>query len=469
MDLLIGPLTYIVPFLIVLTVLVFVHEMGHYLVARWNDVRVEVFSIGFGPELFGWFDKHGTRWKISAIPFGGYVKFFGDESAASTPDGERVSSMSSEEQRVSFHHKSLGQRAAIVAAGPMANFAYAIVVLAALFMTFGQRLTPPEVGRVLPDSVGEAAGFRAGDIVLAVDGDEITRFEELSQAVLLNPGKPMAFLVRRDGRELEIAATPAEVEREDIEGINRRLGDLGVYPANPAIIGAVFPDTPASAAGFQAHDRILTVGGQPLENFEHLQDIVAASNGRQLTVVVLRDGVEVELFVSPRRDVRVDDAGNTAERWLIGIQRAGRAPVRLGPVEAVREATWSSYDMLVKTFEYLGQMIVGERGTEDLGGPLRIAHVSGQAAQIGIEQVIFLSVLLSLNLGMINLFPVPILDGGHLLLYAIEAVRGRPLTERVQDFAFRIGLALVLTLTVFATWNDLVNLRVVDFIADLFS
>jgi len=195
------------------------------------------------------------------------------------------------------------------------------------------------------------------------------------------------------------------------------------------------------------------------------------SKGRRLAITVLRDDREVRLHMAARRDVATaaEGSGATKERWLIGILRAQREPVRLSPGNAVVQAVRTCYDMLVQTLAYVGQMISGRRGTEDLGGPIRIAHASGQAAQVGVEQLIMLSVLLSLNLGMINLFPIPILDGGHLLFYGFEAILRRPLTERTQDFAFRIGLALVLTLTVFATWNDLVNLRVVEFIAGLFS
>ena len=471
---------YVLPFLVVLTVLVFVHEMGHYLVARWNGVRVEVFSIGFGPEIKGWNDGAGTRWKVCWIPFGGYVKFFGDSDGSSRPDGETLRELSDGERAVSFHHKRLGQRAAIVAAGPMANFIYAIVVLAAVYMLFGQRVTPAEIGRVVDQGAGQAAGFEEGDVVLAIDGDRIHRFEQFEQAVFLNPGRSLSFLIRRSGQERTLSATPRLIEKADRQGIVHKFGHLGLWPASPAIVGKVYEGSPAAAAGFLVGDRIMAIDGQVLDNFERLQDIVAISKGRRLTVTVLRDGAEIHLYVAARRAEAamgsIKDAGKDAskdvsgpERWLIGILRAQRAPIRLGPTDAVAEAAATSYDMLVQTLAYVGQMISGNRGTEDLGGPLRIAHASGQAAQVGVEQLIMLSILLSLNLGMINLFPIPILDGGHLLFYGFEAVLRRPLTDRIQDIAFRIGLALVLTLTVFATWNDLVNLRIVEFVVDLFS
>ncbi len=471
MDFFTGVGGYVLPFLVVLTILVFVHEMGHYLVARWNGVRVEVFSIGFGPEIKGWNDSTGTRWKFCWIPFGGYVKFFGDSDGASRPDDETLQELSEAERTVSFHHKRLGQRAAVVAAGPIANFIYAILVLTAMYMVFGQRVTPAEIGRVVDRGAGQSAGFQEGDVVLAIDGKSIHRFEQLEQAVFLNPETLLAFRIERRAQELTISATPRLVAKADRQGIMHRFGDLGLWPANPAIIGKVYEDSPAAEAGARPGDRIIAIDGKAVDNFERLQDIVAVSKGRRLAITVLRDDREVRLHMAARRDVATaaEGSGATKERWLIGILRAQREPVRLSPGNAVVQAVRTCYDMLVQTLAYVGQMISGRRGTEDLGGPIRIAHASGQAAQVGVEQLIMLSVLLSLNLGMINLFPIPILDGGHLLFYGFEAILRRPLTERTQDFAFRIGLALVLTLTVFATWNDLVNLRVVEFIAGLFS
>lgn len=460
---------YFVPFLVILTVLVFVHEMGHYLVARWNGVRVEVFSIGFGKTLFGWTDKAGTSWKIAAIPLGGYVKFFGDANPASTPDGEALSELTDEERQVSFHHKRLRQRVAIVAAGPIANFIYAIVVLAIVYVAFGQRTTPPEIGRVLPNSVGSAVNLQRGDVILEVDGDQVYRFEQVQQAVLLNPNRELQFKILRDGQAIDIAVTPAPFKTADIDGIEREFGDLGIVASNPARVGAVRAGSPAAVAGFQPDDVIVQIDGTGIDTFEQLQDIVGASAGRELAVDVDRQGRVVALRVAAAKNQRTLDDGSVVDYWLIGIERAQRPLVRHGPGTAVIEALRTSVDMIDGTLKYVGQMIIGRRGTEDLGGPLRIAQVSGEAAKLGIEQLIQLSVLLSLNLGLINLFPIPLLDGGHLMLYAYEAVRGRPLTDRMQEYAFRFGLAVILTLTVFVTWNDLVNLRVVEFLADLFS
>jgi regulator of sigma E protease len=377
MELLSGLWTYIVPFLIVLTILVFVHELGHYLVARRNGVRVDVFSIGFGPELFGFYDRAGTRWKFSAIPLGGYVKMFGDADAASTPVGSSYE-MTEEEKAVSFPHKRLGQRAAVVAAGPVANFLFAIVALALLFVFQGQPFTPAEVGVVQPGSAAEAAGIQPGDRILSVDGSEIGRFEDVQQIVRFNTGEPLAMVVERDGEEVALTATPAVTEVTD------RLG-------------------------------------------------------------------------------------NTHSIGMLGIGRSGVEYRRLDPFSAVWAAGAETVDLTLGTLGAVGQMLAGARGTEELGGPLRIAQMSGEVAQSGAVALIWFMAILSINLGLINLFPIPMLDGGHLMFYAVEALRGKPLGERAQEYGFRIGLALVLTLMVFATWNDLVHLRVVDFFRGLIS
>lgn len=447
------PLT-LLAFVAVLTVLVFVHEMGHYLVARWNGVRVEVFSIGFGPELFGWTDKHATRWKVAAIPLGGYVKFFGDADAASAPGSD--DGMSEEERAVSFHHKSLKARAAIVAAGPLANFAYAIVVLAVMFVFVGERVTAPVVGRVLPDSPAQAAGFEQGDRILAVDGDRIRRFEQVDEAAITNPDRTLVFTVARDGLNRDITVTPEGRTPTNPDSPLRRFGYLGLWPAHPAEIGSVMADSAAQAAGLQPGDRLVAVDGQAVAYFEQLQDLVARSGGRPLALTLLRGERELQVSLTPRRQTYRRQDGQEVERLLIGITAASQPPVRYGPGVALVESVRVSADMVVKTFDYLGEMILGERGTEELGGPIRIAQVSGQAARVGLEQLIKLSVLLSLNLGLINLFPIPMLDGGHLAFYAYEAVRGRPPTERVLEFAFRVGLVLLVCLMAFVTVNDLI-------------
>ncbi len=368
---------YAIPFLIVLSVLVFVHEWGHFWVARRCGVRVEVFSIGFGPELFGRTDRRGTRWKISAVPLGGYVKFFGDVDAASRPDDEEtMSGLTEADKAVSFHHKPLGARALIVAAGPLANFLFAAVVLAGLFAFDGHPFPPAVVGDVVADSVAEEAGLEAGDRVARIDGQAIHRFADLAMAVRASEGRELTLEIDRDGQSLTVPMAP------------------------------------------------------------------------QLIVETAQDG-------TPREIYRL---GITVETGPYGFGEA----IVLGGKETAA--------LIVQTVTVVGQIIVGTRGTDELGGPLRIAQISGDVAQIGIVAFVWFMAVLSINLGLINLFPIPMLDGGHLLYYAAEAIRGRPLGPKAQEYGFRIGLALVLTLMIFATWNDLVHVvGVVDFIRQITS
>jgi regulator of sigma E protease len=371
-----GGLWYVGIFLVVLTVLVFVHELGHYLIARRNGVRIEVFSIGFGPELFGWNDRAGTRWKFSAIPLGGYVKMFGDSDPSSSLSSLRFGELTAAEREVSFHHKRLLQRVAIVSGGPLANFAFAIVVLAVLFATYGQPFTPAEVGQVQAGSAADKGGIKVGDTIVNIDGSSIARFEDVQQIVRLNPGEPMNITVRRDGQQ-------------------------------------------------------------------------------------------VTLHVTPTLTQMTDRFGNRHEIGLLGIGRSGVEYVKRNPISAVLQAFDETANLSASTLQAMWQIVIGTRASDELGGPLRIAQMSGEVAEGGLVPLLWFMAVLSINLGLINLFPVPVLDGGHLLFYAAEAIRGKPLGQRAQEYGFRIGLALVLTLMVFATWNDLVHLRIVEFVKGL--
>ncbi len=362
-------------FLAVLTVLVFVHEWGHYFIARKNGVKVDVFSIGFGPEIFGWNDANGTRWKISWIPLGGYVKFFGDLNAASAP-GEAVQHMTAEEKAVAFHHKSLGQRAAIVAAGPVTNFLFAILIYIALYLAIGVPFTPATLTEVTPDSAAQEAGFLPGDTIIRIEDKEIDRFEKLTDIIRMNPGKTMEFGVLRDGAETILTATPRERFLEDRFGNQYAYGFLGVAPGPREI-----------------------------------------------------------------KDV--------------------------GPFEAGYESVGKTIDTVQLMLVSIGQIIMGVRSVKEMGGPLRIAQISGEtASRSAIDLVLFVA-LVSINLGLVNLFPIPMLDGGHLLFYGIEAVRRRPLSLRAQEMSFMAGLAVVLTLFVFLTIQDLNAFKVWDAIESL--
>jgi len=365
------------PFLVALTILVFFHELGHFWVARLAKVRVEVFSVGFGAELFGWNDKAGTRWKIGVIPLGGYVKMFGQSDLPGDEDEDRPP-LTDKEKAVSFQHKTLAQRTAIVAAGPIANFLLSVVLIACLMATFGTARPYAGVGEMMPGSAAAEAGFEAGDRIVSIDGEAVEWFSDLVRIVSVQPEMLLKIKVRRGDDEFVLTATPKRHQQPGAEGKTVEIGLLGVR-YDPQ----------------QMH-------------YERQNPLMAV--------------------------------------WL-GIQQTA--------------------SLTEKTLSFLGQVISGRQGTEGIGGPLRIVQYAGITFQSGIENFILFLAVLSINLGLINLFPIPILDGGHLLFFAVEAIRGRPLGPQAQEYGFRFGLILVLILMVFVTWNDLVQLRVFEFIKEL--
>lgn len=366
-----GVAGYLIPFLFVLTIVVFFHELGHFLVARWCGIKVLTFSLGFGPELFGFNDRHGTRWKVSAIPLGGYVKFLGDENAASVPDQEAAAGMSEQEKKVSFHYQPVGSRAAVVVAGPLANFLLAIVIFAGIFMVVGKQSTSARVDVVQPDSAAAAAGFKTGDLVVGIDGNKIDSFSAMQRIVSVSAGQRLAIDVERDRNLITLHATPELREIKDRFGNEHRLGVLGI-------------------------SRSMKAG-----------------------------------------DLKTE---------------------RMGPLAAIGAGTKETWFVVDRTLSYIGGVFTGREAADQLGGPIRIAQVSGEVATAGFTALLHLAAVLSISIGLLNLFPIPLLDGGHLLFYGIEAVRGRPLSERAQEMGFRIGLAIVVMLMIFATFNDILHL-----------
>lgn len=366
-----GLAGYIVPFLFVLTIVVFFHELGHFLVARWHGVKVLAFSIGFGPEILGFNDRYGTRWKLAAVPLGGYVKFFGDENAASVPDHAAAAGMSEDERKVSFIHKPVGPRAAVVAAGPIANFLLAIVIFAAIFMTVGKQTTTARVDAVQPGSAAQAAGFQSGDLVLSINGQKIDSFSDMQRIVSISAGETLSVAIERGGASLTLKAVPQMRELKDSFGNVHRLGVLGI-------------------------SRSMAPGDVKTQTY--------------------------------------------------------------GPVTALVAGAQETWFVVERTLSYIGGVFTGREAADQLGGPIRIAQVSGQVATAGFVALLHLTAVLSVSIGLLNLFPIPLLDGGHLLFYGIEAARGRPLSERAQDIGFRIGLAIVVMLMIFATFNDILHL-----------
>jgi len=354
-------------FLFVLTVVIFVHELGHFLVARWCGVRVKTFSIGFGREIFGFNDRYNTRWRLAWIPLGGYVKFLDDENSASVPSRDALQHMSAADREGAFQTKPLTSRAAIVAAGPIANFLLAILVFALTFTFVGVNVTAPRVDELVSDGAAARAGFKTGDVIVGIDG-------------------------------------------------------------------------------------------QKIEAFADMQRIVSASADRELNFEVERGGVLLNLKAVPERREISDRFGNKLKVGVIGIKRNATQQEwqfkQYGPVEALGLAVKESYYIVSRTLGYLYDVATRRESGDQLGGPLRIADISGQVASLGFLALINLTAVLSVSIGLINLFPIPLLDGGHLMFYAVEAVRGRPLSERAQEVGFRIGLAFVLLLLVYTTYQD---------------
>ena len=356
-------------FVVILSVIVFIHEFGHYIVAKWCGVKVEAFSIGFGKELFGWNDKSGTRWKVSLLPFGGYVKMFGDAGAASTEDKDKIEAMSEEDKSVSFHFKPLWQKALVVAAGPVANFLLTIAVFTYFIYSSGLTSSEPIVGEIISDTPAQSAGLQPGDRILTVDGENVEKFGDISRKISLNLGEPVELTLLRQEAPMTLTITP------------------------------------------MAYDD-------------------------------------------------VDALGNPIKRPLIGFKSTELTNETLTFPQALGEAANRTYEICVLTLTSIGQIISGDRSAEELKGPLGIAKLSGQVTQSGdttdetVRMILWFIAMLSANLGLINLLPIPLLDGGHLLFYAIHGMRGRPMAEKVQEYGFRLGFAMIMTLMAFTLYND---------------
>lgn len=379
MDFLRGLVTelpiYLIAFLAVITVVVFVHELGHFLVARAVGVRVEVFSIGFGRELFGFHDRHGTRWKFSLVPLGGYVKMFGEGDELLEADGTSRT-LTQTERGQSFFHKSLWRRSAVVAAGPVSNYVFAILVLGFLYMAYGQPFTAPVIGEVQAGSAAEQAGLQPGDRIVAIDNAPMQRFQDVATVVQFGLDEPLELVIERDGARQTLSIEPRIVEMVDNFGNIHRVGQLGIKPA----------------------------GETEIRSYGILGSFGAAA----------------------------------VEAW----KTSGR----------ILAALW--------------QIVEGTRPADEIGGPLRIGKMAGDIAQQGVVELIGFTAWISVMLGLFNLLPIPMLDGGHLAFYAYEGLRGRPATNRAQDWAFKGGIAVLGALTLFALHNDL---KLFDFFKNLLT
>lgn len=365
-------------FIFVIGLLVFVHEFGHYAMARAFGIRVEAFAVGFGKEVIGWTDRNGTRWKLGWIPMGGYAKFAGDMNEASQPDESLKARVSEADRADLFMFRPLWQKTLVVAAGPGINFLFAILIFAAFFLTYGHQITPPVAGQVVAGTPAAEAGLRAGDRFVSIDGQGVARFEDVMRIVAINPGQPMRVDIERDGQSI--------------------------------------------------------------------------------TKTILPDIVEER-----------DRFGNEYRRGMLGIASGQRVVEHHGLAGSVKWAVIETWDTVRMMWDTLAQIVSGRRAVDELGGPIKIAQFSGQSATLGLPALISFIALISINLGFINLLPIPMLDGGHLFLYALEAIRRRPLNPKVQEWAFMSGFALLMSLMAFLTWNDLQSVGLWDRLASIIS
>lgn len=364
MELLTAFLHNAASFIVIISVIVFIHEFGHYGIAKISGVKIDIFSIGFGREIFGWYDNSGTRWKISLLPLGGYVKMHGDVNAASAPDTARIAEFTDEEKKISFHCKPLAVKAAIVAAGPLANFLLAIVILSFFFSYYGKPFATPQASVIVQGSAADQAGLLPGDIILTIDNAPVESFSDIQRIVSIHPEQPLEFVIKRQDTELTKTITPRLTETKDAFGNPIKVGQLGI--ASPEM---------------------------------------------------------------------------AYKKYALG--------------SAILLATRETYIISAATLSAIGQMIVGKRGTEDLGGAIQIARYSGQSTTKGFQTVLGFIAMLSINLGLLNLFPIPMLDGGHLLYYTIEAARGKPMAEQFQQYGLRFGMAIIIALFILSTFNDI--------------
>ncbi|MDI1287475.1 MAG: RIP metalloprotease RseP [Reyranella sp.] len=445
--------TYLPYFILVLTLLVFIHEFGHYWVARRFGIHAEVFSIGFGPELFGWTDRRGTRWKVSAIPLGGYVKFLGDNDATSATPSDAP--LSDEQKRGAFFSKPLYARAAVVLGGPAANLLFAVVVLTIVYFVSGEPYSPATVA-VQVDGPAAKAGLRTGDEIVRLADRKVDRYEDIQGSQFLYLAKPMAVEYRRDGQLLHGEIIPQFCERTDRYNNTLRYGELGLDPLIRPVVGGLLPNSPAEAAGLKVGDRLLEIDGKPVEYFSRIPELIGARAGQPLVVKYDRDGLNAETTIVPIADKVADCAGNERVVGRLRVRPVATTQFRsyglLGAMGAGVKAVW---DMTTMFYTSMGQILTATRPVDELGGPIRIAKAAGEASHAGWSGILNLMIALSVVLGVFNLLPVPMLDGGHLAMYLYEAIRGKPLSIRVQELGLRVGFALVIGMALIATFNDI--------------
>jgi len=423
-------------FVAALSIIVAIHEYGHYIVGRGSGIHAEVFSVGFGPVLFSRTDRHGTRWQIAALPFGGYVKFLGDSDAASGKDGAAIDALDMAERRRSMHGAPLWARSATVAAGPVFNFIFSILIFAAVLFFTGRPAEEPRVGDLTP-LPPELQQLEVGDLILALEGQPVTRFADVFRiAEDLPPSANVLYTIERDGRRLQTEAA---------------------FPLIP-LVETVAPQSAAFAAGLKQGDVIQAVDGMPVYAFRQLRDAVGEAEGAPLTLSIWRAGDEIEVTLAPRRTDLPLAEGGFETRWLIGVTGGfSFDPMRdaVGPFDALSYGASQTWFVVRSSLSGLWHMITGAISSCNLQGPIGIAETSGAAASQGINNFIWFIAVLSTAVGLLNLFPIPVLDGGHLMFHGYEAVRGKPPSDKAMRLFMTVGLTLLLSLMLFALTNDI--------------
>ena len=447
----------------VLVAVVFIHELGHFLVARWCGVNVSTFSIGFGREILGFTDSKGTRWKLGWIPLGGYVKFMDDENGASMPSRDKLSKMSDAERNGSFHAKPLWQRAAVVAAGPMANFLSAILMFAGTVYFLGTQ-TVPAIVKVKPLNPAVTSGLQTGDVVTRIDSKPVSDFKQLNMLIEAAPGRQMTVDAIRNGAPVSFKLTPETQIVPTKSGGTETRGLVFVEPLTDAAAPAtgvaikVNPNYAAVSAGLKTGDLVTRVDDQSIPDFQEFSRLIAKSAGRELTLNVQRDGAPVVIKVTPQTLTVPDNFGGTETRGIIGVEagadRSKLPIVYLSPVGALQSGIDQTWQVITTTLGYFADVSRGQQSADKIGGIATVIDVSNKIATFGFAPLVQLIALLSVSIGLLNLFPIPLLDGGHLMYYAFEAISGKPLSETSQEVGFRIGFTLVSMLMVLALWND---------------
>lgn len=464
MEILFNILYYVIPFIVLLGILVFVHEFGHFLIARLLGVTVTDFSLGFGKELWSRQDKHGTKWKISAIPLGGYCQFLGDADASSTTNAD-LSALSEEQKKGAFQAQKPWKKLAIAVAGPLFNYLFAIVVFIALFYSVGRMVIPSIVGGTIAGEAAEQAGIMAGDRIVAINGHETPDFQAITNEVMLaetddvvvNVERPMTLKLTAE--EMSFDLGDRQINNEKVIGLLSMPKNDGEKSQNlPPVVHYVIENSPAAKAGFARGDILQTINGVALNSFTDLKKYVNTHENEEFEIAFLRPIA----FAVTLRDSEYDPGDGKVKRRLLGItssQEVSFAEKNMSLSAATKAGLKETYDVTVSTLRAIGQMISGKRGGKEVGGIIRIAEMSGDVSKKGgLLSFVYFMALLSVNLGMLNLLPIPVLDGGNVVIFVIEMIIGRELNVKIKDYIFKFGLLIILAIMVLATWNDIVHL-----------